>query len=320
MKQTLLILIMLLSSLAVSAQTTTPQAGSFPMITIPEGITDPKARANYLGEHYWDNVNFANLSDEMLEQGFVDMVSIFSLLESEAVSTSWRALVVKSDAVKGGVARVLAMGEKYLFANSSPMHDEGAYRLLLQEALLAKKLTKLEKLPYQEQLVMLEMNNVGSAAVDFEYTLSDGTKSRLSELNAQVTVLFFYSPDCIDCKLQRFRFQQARMINYLERAGGLKVLAIYPENNVEAWKKYSSELPASWVNGYDHTGKIKGENLYDLRVTPRIYLLDAQKKVLLKNTKAEIIEQYLVDLMQSAAAQAQSASKPAAEAATPAAK
>ena len=47
------------------------------------------------------------------------------------------------------------------------------------------------------------------------------------------------------------------------------------------------------------SGKIKSENLYDLRTLPRLYLLDEQKTVLLKNTKADDIEQYLVQIIQA---------------------
>lgn len=293
------ILIVFLLLAAASAHVAAQE--KFPMITIPEEITDHVARAKYLGEHYWDNVDFNTASDEVLEQGFVDMVSIFMLLDDEALDRSWSAAVKRAEASKTGVVRLLALGDKYLYGVSSPMYNESAYRSLLRAGLVSKKIAKADKTPYQKQLVLLEMNNEGSAAVDFEFEQADGTRSKLSEVVSPVTILFFYDPDCVDCKIERFRLTQARMTSYLQRAGGVTVLAVFPSADADAWDKHKSDIPADWINTRDVTGRLKSENLYDLRAMPRIYLLDDKKQVLLKNTTAEQIETYLTEVMRNAA-------------------
>lgn len=293
------ILIVFLLLAAASAHVAAQE--KFPMITIPEEITDHVARAKYLSEHYWDNVDFNTVSDEVLEQGFVDMVSIFMLLDDEALDRSWAAAVKRAEASKTGVVRLLALGDKYLYGVSSPMYNESAYRSLLRAGLVSKKIAKADKTPYQKQLVLLEMNNEGSAAVDFEFEQADGTRSKLSEVVSPVTILFFYDPDCVDCKIERFRLTQARMTSYLQRAGGVTVLAVFPSADAAAWDKHKSDIPADWINARDVTGRLKSENLYDLRAMPRIYLLDDKKQVLLKNTTAEQIETYLTEVMRNAA-------------------
>ena len=295
MKRILIVFLLLAAASSVAAQE------KFPMITIPEEIADHVARAKYLGEHYWDNVDFNAASDEVLEQGFVDMVSIVALLDDEAVDLSWAAAVKRAEASKPGVARLLALGDKYLYGVSSPMYNESAYRSLLRAGLVSKKIAKADKAPYQKHLVLLEMNNAGSAAVDFEFEQADGTRSKLSEVVSPVTILFFYDPDCVDCKIERFRLTQARLTNYLQRAGGVTVLAVFPSADAEAWEKHKSDIPAEWINARDAAGRLKSENLYDLRAMPRLYLLDDKKQVLLKNTTAAQIESYLTEVMRSAA-------------------
>ena len=52
---------------------------------------------------------------------------------------------------------------------------------------------------------------------------------------------------------------------------------------------------------------IRNEGLYDLRVMPRLYLLDEKKVVLLKNTNTDGIEEYLYDVLRAAAKQQQAA-------------
>lgn len=297
-----LLTFIILFSQALMAQEQTASAAekvTFPMVTVPDEITDPQARAKYLGEHFWDNVDFATASEALVEQGLIDMASIFPLLNSETLITSMTALVKKAETSKAGLLMMLSLADKYLYGTASPLYNEAAYRGLLQSALISKALNKADKEPYQKQLVILEMNNEGSAAVDFDMQLVDGSKAKLSDIEAPVSILFFYAADNLDCKLQRFRLTQARLVNYLQRAGGIKIVAVCVEGDKAAWEKFRADSPKEWLHVFDASGKIKSENLYDLRTLPRLYLLDEQKTVLLKNTKADDIEQYLVQIIQA---------------------
>ena len=270
----------------------------FPMTTIPETITEPKERAKYLGEHYWEKADFATLTDAALEEGLVELITLFPLYDEPTLKQVWQAAVTRAEGAKGGLQRLLAMCDKYLYGVASPMYNEDAYRSLLHVALLSEKLSKEEKLPYQSQLVMAEMNNVGSPVADFEITVRGGEKSKLSEVHTTVTILYFYNPGCPDCYIERSRLQQARTISYLVRAGGVKVVAVMPSNDKAEWEKHQSQIPSEWVNGYDAENKIKTDGLYDLRRMPRMYLLDDKKQVLLKNTNANEIEEFLSAIMQ----------------------
>lgn len=297
----LLTFIILFSQALMAQEQTAPAAEkvTFPMVTVPDEITDPQARAKYLGEHFWDNVDFTTASEALVEQGLIDMASIFPLLNSETLISSMTALVKKAETSKEGLLMMLSLADKYLYGTASPLYNEAAYRGLLQSALISKALNKADKEPYQKQLVILEMNNEGSAAVDFDMQLVDGSKAKLSDIEAPVSILFFYAADNLDCKLQRFRLTQARLVNYLQRAGGIKIVAVCVEGDKAAWEKFRADSPKEWLHVFDASGKIKSENLYDLRTLPRLYLLDEQKTVLLKNTKADDIEQYLVQIIQA---------------------
>ena len=291
-----------LQSVAQEQTPTQTQAEKFPMITIPESITEPLERAAYLAEHYWDNCDFNTLTDAQLDEGFTNLVSLFSLMDVDQLDKNWDEAIKRAEKSKTGVTRLLAVADKHLYSISSPSYNELAYSSLLRKALVSKKIKKDAKAPFQAQLVLLEMNKPGSPAVDLDLTLVDGTKAKLSDVNSAATILFFYTPGDMNCRLERFRLSQARLISYLERAGGVKIVAIYPGGDQALWDKYKSEISSSWVNAYDPEGKILKDNLYDLRALPRIYLLDDKKNVLLKNATAEQTEQYLSSIMQNAAA------------------
>ena len=298
-----ILLLAMMWSVGVDAQAPQTSASSqsaqkFPMISIPQTITDTAERAKYLGEHYWDNVDFATITPLALEEGVVEFITLFPLYDAATLKQMWGVAVQRAESAKGGLQKLLAICDKYLYGTSSPMYNEDAYRALLHVALLSDALTKEEKMPYQAQLVMAEMNNVGSPVVDFEITVRGGEKSMLSEVHSTVTILYFYNPGCPDCYIERSRLSQARTISYLVRAGGVKIVAVMPSADKAEWEKHSAQIPQEWINGYDAAGKIKSEGLYDLRRMPRLYLLDDKKEVLLKNTSAAEIEEFLSAIMQ----------------------
>lgn len=196
LKYILLSLLMVWSVELFAQQGSSQPAQKFPMVSIPESITEHAERAKYLGEHYWDKADFATLSEAALEEGVVELITLFPLYDGPTLKQVWEVAVKRAEGAKGGLQKLLAMCDKYLYGTSSPMYNEDAYRSLLHVALLSEALTKEEKMPYQAQLVMAEMNNVGSPVVDFEITVRGGEKSKLSEVHSTVTILYFYNPGC----------------------------------------------------------------------------------------------------------------------------
>ena len=65
--------------------------------------------------------------------------------------------------------------------------------------------------------------------------------------------------------------------------GVLKVLSVYPDEDIVAWRDYLAQMPAKWINAYDDGMVIASESLYNLNAIPSLYLLDAQKRVLVKD-------------------------------------
>ena len=88
--------------------------------------------------------------------------------------------------------------------------------------------------------------------------------------------------------------QESPIINDRLQKGTLKILAIYPDEQLDEWYKHLAEMPAKWINGYDKGSLIERENLYSLRAIPALYLLDKNKCVLVKDsTNVGEIEYFL---------------------------
>ena len=73
----------------------------------------------------------------------------------------------------------------------------------------------------------------------------------------------------------------------------LVFLSVFPDPELEVWRRMLPEQPKEWMCTYDDGQVITKERLYDLRAIPTFYLLDREKRVLLKDAPFRVIETYL---------------------------
>jgi len=133
------------------------------------------------------------------------------------------------------------------------------------------------------KLALAKQNNPGRPANNFSYTMEDGRKQQLYSLDAQYTLLFFYNPECDACKEYKQLLTASKVINDGIKNGAVKVLAVYIDRDLAVWKKHLPEMPKTWIQGRDENEYLYGNNVYDLHAIPTMYLLDKNKKVLLKD-------------------------------------
>ena len=77
----------------------------------------------------------------------------------------------------------------------------------------------------------------------------------------------------------------------------VRILAFYPDEEHEVWENHQDMIPSKWINGYDKELTVLNRELYDLKAMPTLYLLDKDKKVLLKDAPVEQVEQYLAQVL-----------------------
>jgi hypothetical protein len=63
----------------------------------------------------------------------------------------------------------------------------------------------------------------------------------------------------------------------------LTILSIYTDQDEKLWLDHLNEFPPRWIQGRDNNEFLYKNKVYDLRAIPTIYLLDSDKKVLLKD-------------------------------------
>ena len=185
----------------------------------------------------------------------------------------------------------IALADKYLYEPNSPMHDEELHILVLRALVNNPRLDEADKLRPRYLLEMALKNRPGDVAADFIVTCRNGKRVCLSEIKAEHTLLYFNDPDCEDCRRVKERLASSPTVNRLLESGRLKLLSICVEGKTAAWER--AVFPARWIDGYDAGQRLPREQVYDLKAMPTLYLLDVDKRVILKDASAERIEAWL---------------------------
>jgi hypothetical protein len=88
-------------------------------------------------------------------------------------------------------------------------------------------------------------------------------------------------------------------LNHLLETGRLDVLAIFTDEDLDWWRQNQDHISPRWINAHDEPRIIRSQTLYDLRAIPSLYLLDRNKRVLLKDADVRSVELYLMGLQEN---------------------
>ena len=314
MKSRQIILMLMITALAVScgagrsnskgteskAETSTSanDQQKFTLPEIPTTLPTPEERAKFLVAHYWDNFNFADTTlihrPEITEQAFVDFLDILNYTTADQVSATEKAMLDKAmRADKVMFDYFTELYEKYLYDPNSPLMNEEMYIPVLEYIVASDKIGEFDKIRPAHQLEMAMKNRVGTKALDLVYTLASGKKEKLSAVKSEYTLLMFYNPDCESCKITKNELENSQIIS--QNKSRITILAVYPDADISLWRKHLPEMSAEWTVGYDAGEQIRKGQLYDLKAIPTMYLLDRDKKVILKDIPAGRIEQFFAE-------------------------
>ena len=269
---------------------------------VPGIITDAQEAAEYMARHYWDNMNFADTAyvgaADVTEQAFANFLSLLFQNSRDVATGSMNGLMDKARADKRVYQYFAELAEKYLYDPNSPFRNELLYIAALENMVSWDGLEEIEKVRPQAQLDMAVKNMVGEPATDFRITLASGAVTSLYNIRADYTLLYFINPDCSACAQLTDELNHSDIVFHLVQTGELKIVAVYPDEDLTAWRNHLGDMPGDWVNGYDAELKARDGKLYDLRAIPTMYLLDRDKRVLLKDaTTARHLEMYFTQGM-----------------------
>lgn len=249
--------------------------------------------------HFWDKFDMKDSAQvknpDIGEQKLADFIGLLSKTPDSATRDKAVDLMLdKAKSNRPSFDHFVKLYEHYLYDGNSPMRNDSIYESVLRHLIKTDLLSDLEKEAYRPIYKLALRNKVGQLAEDFNYELTNGTKQKLSQTKAKYTFLIFYDPDCSHCKETIHQLRDTPQLLQLFAQRQVQVLAIDPWGDRSRWKDYQSELSDQWINGFDSDNKILSFNLYDLKASPTIYLLDENKTVILKDTYLQPVVEYFV--------------------------
>lgn len=263
----------------------------------PAALSTDSARLNYVLEHFWDSFDRCDTTwiadTAALEQAFADWTGVLRYVSEPRAVQSIGEFFRSTEAAPPVRDRLLEVAEHYLHDPNSPMRNETWYIAVLRYAVASPTIADADKIRPRAQLKMACKNRPGMVAADFAYTTPDGHTKRLHDLRGERTLLLFYNPGCPECARAEKFIASSPVLGPLIAGGELKVLAVYADGDLEAWREHLPEMPEGWTVACDKQGRIVEASLYDLRAIPCIFLLDAGKRVILKDATVERVEAWL---------------------------
>lgn len=256
----------------------------FPYPTIPLGVSAESGHA-YLTAHFWDGVDLRD-SVTVARMDTMEMVNAFasyvSLLNREPCNQQpMRELMAKIRHSRYLVNYFAMLGDQVLGDPNSPLRNDEMYIPVLEARL--DVCSEYEAMAVAYKLDRISRNRPGSVAADFRYTLLSGKTGSMHRLRADYLLLFFNNPGCGMCGDVKAALQQSACLSELLDEGRLKILVVYPDEDLKSWRDYASDFPADWIYSCEKEGRIHREGIYYISAIPSLYLLDGEKRVLEKD-------------------------------------
>lgn len=248
--------------------------------------------------HYWDDFDF-ECGERVSEYDEVDTYSAFAayvmIIPREQADSLLRSLIHRAEQSREVLDFFAEMAHEVLNDPNSPTRNDEYYIPILETLLESDLLDEFDKIVPQRDLKMARQNGIGTIANDLKYTLLSGATHSLHSLKADFTILLFNNPGCEMCATIIDEISHSEVISALSNELTITTLAVYPDEDLEAWRNYLPNMPQGWICAYDRGMMITQQESYDLKAIPSLYLLDRDKRVLIKDgASVEQLEQVLL--------------------------
>lgn len=251
-------------------------------------------RVTFLKQHYFDKVDFndtALLRSMAFANKAISYLSLYSnnrlaqkQLEAEfikAVTVMLSAASVNAEIFKYWLDYLVGGFDKYHLDEvityiADNFQDPFACEDQQRKTALQKKLETFKKIA------------VGKISPDLVIPDNKGKQVKLSLINAEFTLVVFWSTQCPHCTAMMPRLKELYDKQTPRR---FEVLAVSIDTSRTAWSSFIRDQKLNWINVSDLKGFAgKSADDFNIYATPTIFLLDREKKILSKPITLREIE------------------------------
>ncbi len=277
-------------------------------IEIPDPPKDPKGNMidsnftyKYYKAHFWDNIDLTEdglVRTPILKNKFNTYMDKLTLQIPDSIIKSVDYLINRtpkeSELIKYFLANML---NKY--ANSNIMGMDAVYVHIVDNYYAngyAYWVDETNLFRIKDRAKSLSPILIGKEAPQMVLKNTEGKYVSMHDVASKhkYTILFFWDPDCGHCKKAVPKLDKA----FQDLKGKGIDVAIYSacvEVEDEKWKKFVKEKDLhDWIHVADIERHSYFRSDYDINSTPKIFIVDQNKKIIAKRLGAEQVEDFIL--------------------------
>jgi len=256
---------------------------------LPDGSVDKELQVYYYRNEFWNGVDFSDvrllrtpvyfnklkkymkeLTPQIVDSviKYADIVTLKSKVNKEMFkfTANWIALQYKNSKTMGHEAVYVHMVDKYWTYDQAWWSDS----------------TEIEGL--RKEVNLMKPSLIGQTGQDIRAKNEFGQYISLYDLKAPVVVLYIFSYECENCQKETPKL--VKVYNEWKNRG-VDVFSLCLNENESEWKKYLKESGMTFHNVIDFQRESRYHRKYHIDITPEIYVLDKDHKIIASNINSE---------------------------------
>ncbi len=283
-------------------------------VPLPAKYQNPKTRADTLAqyrygkEHYWDNFDFMDgrlVRTPIFENKLKNYIDNWVVPDADSIiyEQNWMMALGRNDPE---MSRYLI---SYFIDNYMYPKIMGQDKVFLHtyERYVANNnpatswLNEKQRKAITERAYMVMANQLGTPAHDMALVDTAGKMHKLYDLKSDYTVVAFWDPHCGKCKEELPKIDSLYKASW--KKNNIQVYAVMVnEESLADWAPFIRDHGRGWVHVHQTKEMREAEEkaqlpnyrqLYDMRSTPTLFLLDKDKKIMAKNIGLEDLNNVL---------------------------
>lgn len=261
-------------------------------VAVPDSLQKDSLKAYlYYKDHFWDHIDLSDdrfIRTPVLEKKLDYYFDHVLYLSPDSVNIAIDTIISRARPSEEMVSFLLwyfmskYQSPKYMGFDKVFVHLVDDY--FLKEDV--KNITPAIREKLYERSEKLKPLLLGKPAPNLNLIDTSNSFQSLKNIKSKYILLLFWDYNCPVCKNTI-----SKLKNLLDSTDyDIAVYAVNVNGDLDKWKNAVSELNTNWthVNGTVST-TLDFHDLYDISSTPKVFLLDSEKKIIAKNFKVDQI-------------------------------
>ncbi|MBL4754525.1 MAG: DUF5106 domain-containing protein [Flavobacteriales bacterium] len=259
-------------------------------------VIDSLFQYKYLKRNFWDNIDFS--TDNILRTPIYHgrLMRFMDKMTAQIPDS----IIVSVDQI---VQLALQNDEMFMYTVSKLIYKYETSKIMCMDAVFVHIAEKYYLTGLATWVDDVQMEKIRQRVKDVKPTLCgkqapplynlkdrDGKLIPLYSIDSEYTMMVFWDPDCGHCKKEMPKIKE---VYDKYKAKGLQVYAVCTEQEKDKWLKYMDNHAYGWIDVADFELRSPFREYYNIDSTPKIFLLDRQKKVIAKKIAHEQLDKIL---------------------------